>query len=436
MDDIKLFTISCGLSLPQLSNLNLIYPPNVFGVFISIIREHSLSNWPNEIHGCVGNWSDTVMTPNQITDNICRLSESSIWEDNRRHYHPSILKEPNAKIEISFMILPLKNINKFNSKTEGIIVEYEGKRATYLPNVFPNKSLEEIKKLLKEKAGVKSGKYKKYSTKVIKTNLDLILSKKYISFIVKGFFDFMTKNWEDFVPYSYNNNKITIVKNQNVRNCATLKDMLDWDEFVNKKLLEKIKTTVRYYVPKWRNKNMRQANGFLIIVMAYFNEDTTDICNDLYLQLPDMDYQFELGEVLIGLNEVCPKNKVLEKWRKIMLYRLDKINDIFELNWHSKYLYSLYKRGFIIKNQAKKLYEKIEEFEYNKNNETNYLAVQFEALCSLYGCGMPFSNKIFYLWVLLLQRWKDGLFYFKNNTARIDISGHCLNGLKIIYNKN
>lgn len=431
MDDLKLFTVCCSLELPQIQKLSLKYPDNVFGVFITTIRENPLKNWPNEIHGCIGNWQNNKMNQTQITKNICHLSYSSMWEDNRKLYHPNILTEPNATLEISFMILPIKNAISFNPKTEGLIVEFEQKRATYLPNVFPNKSFNEIKNSLLGKAGVKEGKFSKYSTKVIKTQLNIIFCKKYLNFIVKRFFDFMNNNWNEFVPYSYNKTTKTD-KSQNVRNCATLKDMLDWPQFLNKNLLQKIQSSMTYYSQKWKNYNMRQANAFLIPVMSYFNEDTSEMCDYLYSQLQDMDPQFELGEVLIGLNEVCPKKEQLEKWRKFMFNRIDKINDIFELNWQAKYLYSLHKSGHNVKNHTKKLFIKIEKINFNENDETNYLAVQFEALCSLYGCGLPFSNKIFHLWILLLQRWNNGLFYFKNKTARIDITGHCLNALKIL----
>jgi hypothetical protein len=85
--------------------------------------------------------------------------------------------------------------------------------------------------------------------------------------------------------------------------------------------------------------------------------------------------------------------------------------------------------------------------------ETNYLAVYFEAMMSLWGIlGRDMLENILPVWVYLLQRWKNGLFsikngvfktqeiknsksfylfYFKNGTARIDITGHIINGLKV-----
>ena len=64
--------------------------------------------------------------------------------------------------------------------------------------------------------------------------------------------------------------------------------------------------------------------------------------------------------------------------------------------------------------------------------ETNYLAVYFEAMMSLWGIlGGDMLVNILPVWVYLLQRWKNGLFYFKNGTARIDITGHIINGLQV-----
>ena len=33
-------------------------PENTFGVFVSVERNPPLKDWPEEIHGCIGNWND------------------------------------------------------------------------------------------------------------------------------------------------------------------------------------------------------------------------------------------------------------------------------------------------------------------------------------------------------------------------------------------
>ena len=70
--------------------------------------------------------------------------------------------------------------------------------------------------------------------------------------------------------------------------------------------------------------------------------------------------------------------------------------------------------------------------------ETNYLAVYFEAMMSLWGIldGNDMLKIILPVWIFLLRRWKGGLFYFKNTTARIDITGHIINGLQIAKEKS
>jgi hypothetical protein len=87
--------------------------------------------------------------------------------------------------------------------------------------------------------------------------------------------------------------------------------------------------------------------------------------------------------------------------------------------------------------------------------ETNYLAVYFEAMMSLWGIlGGDMLANILPVWIFLLRRWKGVLFsikngvfktqeiknsksfylfYFKNDTARIDITGHVINGLQVYF---
>ena len=66
-------------------------------------------------------------------------------------------------------------------------------------------------------------------------------------------------------------------------------------------------------------------------------------CNSI----SDLEPRFELGEVLISLSEVCPKLQILKKQQTLMYQKLVKSqmqnDDIFQYNWESKYLLSLYK---------------------------------------------------------------------------------------------
>ena len=74
----------------------------------------------------------------------------------------------------------------------------------------------------------------------------------------------------------------------------------------------------------------------------------------------------------------------------------------------------------------------------NDKSQTNYLAVTFEALTALrplitkQNMFIEIQNNILDIFAKLTKRYKNGLFYWKEkNVARIDITGHVLNG--IIY---
>ena len=69
--------------------------------------------------------------------------------------------------------------------------------------------------------------------------------------------------------------------------------------------------------------------------------------------------------------------------------------------------------------------------------ETNYLAVTFEGLCYLLPKNPRVKQYLFKIF-LELEKRKDsyGLYSFQNNNARVDITGHIVNGFcKIIFNQ-
>jgi len=221
---------------------------------------------------------------------------------------------------------------------------------------------------------------------------------------------------------------------------------------VSKKLEAKIQRDIKYYAAKWKNRNMQQANAFLIMAMAKIggkvSQTLTDICDDLYKNLDGMDAQFQLGETLIGLHRVCPRIKELAHWQKWMEKRLEgldgRVDNIFEYNWQAKFLFEI-RKDIPAKRHAEELLRRLIGMKITYDMETNYLAVYFEAMMSLWGIlgGEEIFRNIFPVWVYLLQRWKNGvfktqeiknsssfyLFYFKNGTARIDITGHVISGL-------
>lgn len=187
---------------------------------------------------------------------------------------------------------------------------------------------------------------------------------------------------------------------------------------------------------------MRQASSFLLIIKPYYN----DIKNYLFTQLSDLEPKFERGEVLISLLYVTRNNEENDKMndnfnsmiRTIELKETLKMDDIFELNWHSKFAFACFKTKFKNKTElslySTMLFKKIKYlFSYDvlNNLETNYLAVFFEALSSLYNLlefKDDIKDMITKLFCKLMERFESGLFKFTDNSARLDITGHVLNG--------
>jgi hypothetical protein len=263
--------------------------------------------------------------------------------------------------------------------------------------------------------------------------------------------------------YMVEGGKVIIDKTENVRNCATLCELLDFP--VSKNLRVKIRRDIKFYAAKWKNRNQQQANAFLIMAMAKIegkvSQTLVDICDDLYKNLDGMDAQFQLGETLIALHQVCPRIKELAHWQKWMEKRLEGlmggVDNIFEYNWQAKFLFEI-RKDIPAKRHAEELLRRLIGLKITADIETNYLAVYFEAAMSLWGIlGGDMLANILPVWIFLLRRWKGGLFsikngvfktqeiknsksfylfYFKNRTARIDITGHVINGLQVTKEKS
>ncbi len=459
MDPIVLYTICSAyrLPIPEDTIKMIRIPPQTFGFFITIHRSQPLSKWPHDIHGCIGYWEDKRMSKAAIIGKIPGIAHSSFFTDSRAQYHAvHLIQDPDARIEISFMQLPLTPISAnrktFDNEKYGLIVDSDQGRATYLPKVFKTKNWGEISASLLQKAQVKTGRFFQYETSVVEGKLRTIFEREYLDWVAQEYLIFMEINYGNFVPYMVENGRVVTDKMENVRNCATLCELLDFP--VSKNLRAKIRRDIKYYITKSKNSNMQQANAFLIMAMAKIegkvSQTLVDICDDLYKNLDGMGAQFQLGETLIGLHQVCPRIKELAHWQKWMEKRLERIDgrveNIFEYNWQAKYLFEI-RKDIPAKAHAEELLRRLIGMKITADMETNYLAVYFEAMMSLWGIlgGEEIFRSILPVWVYLLQRWKNGvyktqeiknsksfyLFYFKNGTARIDITGHIINGLQV-----
>jgi len=104
----------------------------VQGVFVTLKIK-------NNLRGCIGR----IEAQQPVFDNIIELSKASAFEDHR--FSPLTQKElKKTTIEISILSEPVEiegqdsyeKIRKIKPKTDGVIISAEGKRATFLPQVW------------------------------------------------------------------------------------------------------------------------------------------------------------------------------------------------------------------------------------------------------------------------------------------------------------
>jgi AMMECR1 domain-containing protein len=458
MDDFLKMAIASGLKFPIKKGNQRVIPDNVFGVFVGVTRSkhHALDKWPTDIHGCIGYWDPLYKTLNKhvIIDKIIKVAYDATWNDNRRNYFQhSLYVDLNAEYKIYFMLQPIMKIDtetglledsneEFNNKKYGIIVEDKNnssQRATYLPDVFPNAKWDSIKKSLIKKASIDNNDIVFYAY-----NCD-IYSMTLAEYFIKPFQTFIDNRYGNFVPYIVINEIAIVKKNEDVRNLATIHDILQMEEFgfsINENVKKSIIDNISYYKSKYvSNQNFsRQSSAFLLLDLFMLNKndpyiDTikNELINQLQSNRKSIDNNFELGEILMALIETNTNNETINnELIKITKMKDDTDNEIniFRYNWFSKLVNSMpneYKYDLV-----NKILKFIDTYPYL--NETNYLAVEFEALSTLYNSVSnetrlriePYLEKLL---ISLEQRKNNkGLYEFINRDARLDITGHILNG--------
>ncbi len=470
-------------------------PDNLFGIFASIHRQRLNINNPtnnDNVHGCIGYFNMDGMTRENIIKKGFDVSYSACWEDNRSsHFSDSILFDPSATLQIYYMKKPYYIINKengmieelnkkFNNSNYGIIAidNRTKERATYLPNVFPNKNFNNIKNDIIVKASYSSKNksqytFYAYTCDIYEISFSDLLSKPQLTLHIESFIDFINNYFEsnhNFIPYSMNiNNKINIQMNQNVRNIASIYDYLFLCKYLNKLpeknsiIYNKIINNIQHYIIKQQKKNnMQQAGTFLLLVLKDFYKNSgynyTPNINIYYNLLSDnkvnlLNQQFELPQILIMLSIIKPNKNIISKflhkfYKTINNYNKIDINNIFFYNWFAKLLFEIYinntlsnNNQFILKIKdilSNKIIEIVKE--YNNDIETNYMAVAFEGLSALYTMDKD-SIKYKYIYYLFIElekrRNKYSLYTFLNGSARIDITTHVLYGFYyLLYSKN
>lgn len=557
-----------------------------FGVFTTVDRSPETKKKANTdlVHGCHGTFGDgdyKPLSPEEMLNHILDKVYSSAHSDSRKNQFTQSLKDDsNGYVKIALLKLPLYEIDFasgvipklknriFKNDKLGFIMDKNGNKATYLPEVFPNKSWQEIRDhLVQNKAGSsldKNIKFFAYKTFDIKStigealklklsNLNTILKKpttsssskktktnnnnsiksksfnnskkvsktgKKISKTIDGkttskttaklennkysklsksinkeqlsnIYQFFVKYYQKEIPYevaSKSNNDILVTsnKNQYVRNYASYSDILKL-----LKLLKKPKTDILFkrvllsikkeVVPI--NISKRQAYPFLLISLYQMNNNNkfsqfideieTFLYNSLQnLKESNIDMNFELGEIMMGLCKTYNSNKkinleekkrrkaILDKVHREMFVDLQKLgynsSDIFRYNWHCQTVcqyYNAFQKDSLIKDSKDKLFIKhvsllkkylnkyiSENITNLENLETNFLAVTFEAYAALINI-MKHKNAVVSQQIILNTiklkeildtRFTDyGLLKFTSGDSRIDITGHVING---IYN--
>lgn len=490
MNNILDYTISSIFDIPSFfikdELINSITIKNCFGIFVTIKRskKQQLLEYPYDIHGCIGRYDinpNNILDNETILNNIISSAKSAVYEDDRsKYYKEPLFLDSDATIELSLMKTPLLDINNinglingeltkpFNNEEYGIIVinETTNKTATFLPKVFnKNTSWDDIKKHLLEKANIESGIFKAYKIEKYEKKLFNIINTNYINKIFRNISEFFNKNYNEHIPFaiikSKENNDIYNIlfsKEEDVRNIATLNDLIEMDNKVNLlniNVIKNIERDIDYYIKRYNNDEeiVRQALSFLILVNKN-KEISNSICNKLLTNINNMERDFELGQALIAIikcgdnNDINVKKIIKNNINNMMLDLLNRksynINDVFRINWQTKALITYFT---INKNKSEEdcvdhfnlLINIITDILTDSINrkqlselETNYLAVCFECLSSIYKYeknNSKINNYIFYIFLLLQSRFSIfGLYMFNDHTARIDITGHCVEG--------
>jgi hypothetical protein len=455
------------------------FPENVFGIFTSIRRNKKLNKLPLDIHGCIGYWDNNFnyLTPDDLYNNLLRVSYDALWNDDRRLYFEPIENDPESSIELDFMLKPIYNINiktgiitelntQFSNQTYGIIIQTTNglRRATYLPNVFPNILWDKLIISIKKKAGITINEFKLYAYKIhqIKAQFITLLTNrlftdsciyKFTRFLI----DNMRKNLNFPFFYSYSeqskNKRLEWNSTDDVRNIATLSEVFRYiynyktictpEEF--KMIKEKI-----FKILKNFSKYSSQSLSFLGYIYSLpnifknnnignqFNKNTSknNFCEKLLKDLSTAEKDFERQEIIIGLNKAgCLKNN--NKYPYSLSFDIN--DSIFRMNWVIQAIISF---NMIPSPELISILENKIESEILvgiTTLETNYIAVAFEALCFVYNVYNVYKSngqssilyKIFRLLYELEKRKKsfDIFYVFLNNTVRVDITGHINNGL-------
>jgi AMMECR1 domain-containing protein len=408
MDDLKLLAAYSLFGINTISNPNLsmlaqrqIASKPFFGVFVTLYRNENVVSIMHDdnvdkrqIHGCLGHWNPNYksMSPLDLTEKMQQLVKDVRNKDDRRlQFSTDVDEDASAVIEISFMKLPLREIDdgspdvktRFSNKTQGVLVDTgSGKRATYLPGVFPDSSWNYIAQSLRQKAGIgrsSAARFYAYDTMVVSFQVyDVLFSEYSLMCLRTDVAFFYLKKYDDFVPYEYNSatHAVKINESEDVRNVACIGDVILFAQdykaaFENKPII----ANLEHYYQKWlKNQTAyRQASIFLIRAynrMEVHRSRVNLMSSILYSALDSgsLEPRFEMGEAVSVLAQVpVPRVKSLKRAMAVMRERADamqrastaSLDNVFELNWQSQSVHQMLKLNYISSRDGMKTKERL-----------------------------------------------------------------------------
>jgi hypothetical protein len=237
-------------------------------------------------------------------------------------------------------------------------------------------------------------------------------------------------------PYTYINDNFKWNKTEEVRNIAILSDIFKYSiyfkSFANERELKQIKNKIDFILTNLKNYNSQGLSflGYMYNNTYNFNIKNKDqYCLKLLNNLKTAEPEFARNEILIGLNKAGCSSNILVAYSNILYFDIE--SSIFKMNWVIQALISFNK---IVSPQLIIIFKtKINNILQNiKDIETNYIAVAFEGLCYIHKANQS-KETISMLFQLLfeLETRKNNnniLYNFIDSTARIDITGHVING--------
>lgn len=441
---------------PKLSKYNELpekYPMNTFGVFVSVERIPQLKVFPFKIHGCIGYWQKNYEPMDQLSidKKIAQVSYDATWNDARKDYFKNtIYLDILTEYKIYHLLLPVKNVNSesglmddqimFNNDKYGLIVQ-NGHMATYLPGVMEKSSWIEIRESL-------LGKANRYTTNKAKFYAyeSFIQKKSIADYLIKPIINFINISYDDFIPYEITGKEIKYDTSQSVRNAAMMYHLLQATKYgykLSDKVVNNIGRNSHYYIKNIINFDAQTKAYMMLVYNIIHNDDqiilalATDLVSSIGLLEPD----FALGNVLMALTIIRPDLDYIYE-SIIKKFKVDDIDlsrdKIFKYNWHASFIKNISIKTENVKDYAQILANSIiyivKTFEEFTTIETNYLAVAFEGLTSLYTIVDLDQKHVIesilpnLMVELVSRRTNQGIYKFLNGVARLDITGHILVG--------